>query len=203
MRSADLLALLALAVPIDAAATPRADPGQAGNMIRNGSFETGDFAPDPGQVMSLVAGARQIDGWTVTGDVLSWIGPGGPWNLSASDGTHFLDLTDYSYGPPFGGLAQRVATRPGTTYEISFDLGSSSDYGAFAGVTVSAAGKTETRHSDNPGTEDHWERRSVRFTATDDTTTITFTGAEGANYIGLDNVLMVPVKPPLSSKPKR
>jgi len=75
--------------------------------------------------MSLPVGSTAITGWASVGDTLAWIGTGNPWGLSANDGARFLDLTDFAAGAPFGGVVQTVATSPGASYVLSFDLGSS------------------------------------------------------------------------------
>lgn len=164
-----------------------AEPGD-GNLLRNGSFEAGDFRPDAAAVMSLPPGATSIAGWTVLGDTTSWLSSDGPWRLTASDGARFLDLTDYGHGPPFGGVAQTVPTVPGVRYELTFDLGSSADYGAFAGLRVEAAGQAHQVFAENPGVADLWQRQRLVFTAKTDLTEFRFLGIEGGDYIGLDNL---------------
>jgi hypothetical protein len=69
------------------------------NLITNGSFEdTTNFVPNhpADDTMSLTVGSIAMTGWTVVNSGLAWIGPGNPFGLSASDGTYFLDLTDYT-----------------------------------------------------------------------------------------------------------
>ena len=66
--------------------------------------------------MSLNPGATAITGWAVLTDTTAWIGPTNPFGLSASDGSFFLDLTNYQAGRPFAGVAQTFATIPGALY---------------------------------------------------------------------------------------
>src|SRR5678815_4488708 len=73
------------------------------NLLTNGSFEDKtNFVGNSDDTMSLTAPSTAMTGWTVTGDSLAWIGPGNPFGLTASDGSYFLDLTDYDDSPPQG-----------------------------------------------------------------------------------------------------
>jgi hypothetical protein len=96
------------------------------NLLTNGSFESGAFVNEGNDTMSLAAGSNVITGWTVVTDTTAWINAANPFGLSASDGSFFLDLTNYQAGAPFAGMSQTVATTPNATYSLSFDLGSSS-----------------------------------------------------------------------------
>ena len=157
-------------------------------LVVNGSFEDGTFAPPSNATMSLAPGATALHGWEITGDLISWIGVGNPFGLSASDGDRFLDLTEHSDGPPFGGVRQTIVTTPGTEYVLSFYLGSSNRWGRPSAVTVSAGGTVETFRSALTGTDNDWDLHSLRFTASAALTTISIAGAEGNAYIGLDGV---------------
>ncbi len=162
----------------------------------NGSFETasaGNTAPSTTQTTSLGVGSTAIDGWAVIGDDIAWIG-GAQFNLTASQGDKFLDLTNYQNGAPFGGVEQVVNTMAGTTYTLSFDLGSSSTYvlpsAVSASVLVVDVGtKTQTFTSTAPG-NNNWQTYSMSFTAANPTTTIRLLGTTGTDYIGLDNVTL-------------
>jgi len=165
-----------------------AAPGTAATIV-NGSFETGAYTDNTGQdTMTMGAGTTFMTGWTVINDAVSWIGPNDPWNLDASDGDYFLDLTDYSNGAPFGGVQQTIATVAGIEYTIEFDLGSSVQWGLPSAVEVSAAGKSEIFTSSNPNQVNVWEHQVFMFTATSASTALSFLGKTGANYIGLDDV---------------
>ena len=74
----------------------------------------------------------------------SWIGPTSPFSLSAQDGSHFLDLTGYQTGAPFGGVTQTIATTPGKQYDLSFYLGSYTAVwgGPPVSITAAAGGTT-------------------------------------------------------------
>jgi hypothetical protein len=157
------------------------------NLLTNGSFESGAFVNEGNDTMSLAAGSNVITGWTVVTDTTAWINAANPFGLSASDGSFFLDLTNYQAGAPFAGMSQTVATTPGATYSLSFDLGSSSQWGLPDSIIASAAGTSQTFTSPMTGVN-VWTNASMQFVASSATTTLLLQGASGFNYIGLDNV---------------
>lgn len=158
------------------------------NLITNGSFESGTFVPQGSQTMTLNPGASNISGWQIVNDSLAWIGVGDPWGLDAQDGSYFLDLSDYSAGPPFSGVQQTVSTTPGYGYTVEFYLGSSNRWGRPSALTVNASGQSANFVSASTGTNNDWQLFSFAFVASASATTISFIGASGVNYIGLDNV---------------
>jgi hypothetical protein len=167
--------------------------GQAAhaNLLINPSFEQGTLVNNGQSTMSLPVGSTVINGWTVVNDTTAWIDAGNPFSLFASDGARFLDLTDYSRGDPFGGMAQTVATTAGYTYQLSFDLGSSNLFGRPNGIFASAAGTGQSFTGASGGTNMDWQRFSMSFVATGATTTVSFVGQAGQDFIGLDNVDLV------------
>jgi hypothetical protein len=170
------------------------------NLITNGSFEDiTNFVVDPGHPLDdtarLPAGSIAMTGWTVVNSGLAWIGPGNPFGLSASDGAYFLDLTDYTDAPPYGGVQQSIATSPGGHYRLTFDLGSSFPFGIPDAITASAGLASQTFFSTLPGTN-NWQSETLDFFATGTSTAITLTGDSGEKYIGLDNVSVDPVPEP-------
>jgi hypothetical protein len=166
---------------------------QAQNLLVNGSFEEGAFVNQGNQTMSLAPGATVISGWTVLTDATAWINAGNPFGLAASDGSRFLDLTNYSAGAPFAGLSQTFATLAGATYTLSFDLGGSNAWGRPDALIASAAGTSAT-FATGPASattpNNDWYQESMTFVATGATTTLTLQGSTGFNYIGLDNVVV-------------
>lgn len=163
------------------------------NLLVNGSFEDGVFVNQGNQTMSLAPGSSVIAGWTVVTDSTAWINAGNPFGLAASDGSRFLDLTNYSAGAPFAGLSQSFATTAGATYTLSFDLGGSNAWGRPDALIASAAG-TSASFTTGPASattpNNDWYHESMTFTATGTTTTLTLQGSAGGNYIGLDNVVV-------------
>lgn len=179
-----------------AAATAHA--AAQGNLLVNGSFETGAFAPDANGVQDVgFGGPAPMTGWSIFVGEVFWIGNGNAYGLSASDGSLHMSLYD-----PFrplvgvGSVQQSVASTPGTEYEVSFDLGSAAGYPGPVGVQVQAAGQAASFLASGTGAM-NWERHTWRFTATDTTTVIAFVGQFGPGYvmgdkgyIGLDNAVL-------------
>jgi hypothetical protein len=161
-----------------------------GALITNGSFELGTFVDDGNGTDSFFAGPTTITGWTAVGRQVSWIRSPNPWFLSAQDGSHFLDLTGYITGAPFGGVTQTIATNAGQQYNLSFFLGSYTQKwgGPPVSILASAGGTSNTFTVSTTSTASTWAPFSMLFTATSANTTITLAGAAGFEYIGLDNV---------------
>ena len=182
MKSRTALQVLFLTAALGVATSPQA------NLLTNGSFESGAFVNQGNDTMSLAPGSTVITGSTVVTDTTAWIGPTNPFGLSASNGSFFLDLTNYQLGPPFAGMSQTIATIPGATYSLSFDLGSSTFWGRPDSISASAAGTLQTFTSPATGGNNDWQSVLMQFVATSTTTTVLLQGASGINYIGLDNV---------------
>lgn len=181
MKSRTALQVLFLAAALGVATSPQA------NLLTNGSFELGAFVNQGNDTMSLAPGSTVITGWTVVTDTTAWIGAANPFGLSASDGSFFLDLTNYQAGAPFAGMSQTIATIPGATYSLSFDLGSSTVWGRPDSITASAAGTVQTFTAPTTGGNNDWQSVLMQFVASSATTTVLLQGASGFNYIGLDN----------------
>ena len=169
---------------------------QAANLLTNGSFEdTTNFVNQGNDTMDLNVGSTSMPGWTVSGShYVSWIGPTNPFNLTASPsgGSYFLDLTGYIAGAPFSGVTQTIATSAGASYLLTFDLGSSPQWGLQDGLTATAGSASAVFTSTNSGAQTNlWQAESLAFTASGSTTTISLIGNSGVNYIGLDNVSVV------------
>jgi hypothetical protein len=172
-------------------------------LIFNGSFELGSFSPSadhPGDdTMVLGVGATDITGWTVINGGLAWIGPANPFGLTASQGSYFLDLTDYRDNPPYGGVAQvLIPTVAGQRYHLSFDIGSDPTYntsGAPA-IDVNLNGSFWNVFNGTIAGPNYWTGVSADFVATGTSTTLDFYGDNSVNagkYIGLDNVQLTSV----------
>ena len=160
-------------------------------LIVNGSFEDGAFAPPANATMTLVPGTTALQEWEVFNDNVAWIQNGNPFGLTAQDGNRFLDLTDYQAGGPYGGIRQTIPTIPGRSYRLSLYLGSATNQGRPSAVTVTAGGTTTTFTGPATGTNNDWDPYSVDFVATDAATTVSIVGVEGNHYIGLDDVSVV------------
>ncbi len=181
-------------------------PALAKELVVNGSFEIGcslSFLPDGNGVMSLPLGSTEIPGWTTTGGELIWginqnsFGPTTPY------GELFLDLTGYHDSPPFGGVTQTIATTPGQSYEVALALGTDEDSPVYRGpvtVTIDAGSTSESFTFTPSGTGNQWQTFSMSFVAASSEVPLTITGTTsvGGQYIGLDNVSVVPGSPSLA-----
>jgi len=161
------------------------------DLIVNGSFEEGAFAPANGYAMVIEPGSTLMTGWEAISASFAWIGPGDPWGIDAADGNLFLDLTGWRTGAPFGGVRQTITTIPGREYRLSLALGSSNNWGRPSAVTVTAADTVQTFTSPLTGSTNDWQTNEMTFAATDAQTTISIVGSAGVNYIGLDDVSVV------------
>jgi hypothetical protein len=170
------------------------------NLITNGSFASTTANPwsdnTGGQGGDVVGpSTTAINGWNIANDSLIWIntttppGFGGLTNSPGNASTFFLDLTGTHDDGVFAGVTQTVATTPGATYSLTFDLGSATQWGIPDGITASAAGTSHTFTStDALATTDTWESETFNFTASGTSTLISLMGASGEQYVGLDNV---------------
>ena len=150
--------------------------------------------------MPLAIGATDITGWTVENAALAWIGPTNPFGLTASDGGYFLDLSGYHDSSPFAGMLHTVsvATAIGTTYRLTFDIGTDTRFDTAAVGLVVTAGIDTGTFTSTPLGLNQWEEFMFDFVATSTTTTISLDGQPGANqaYLGLDNVSLTVVPEP-------
>ena len=158
--------------------------------ITNSSFETGVFVDDGNGTMVLPVGSTAIGGWTVVTDQLAWIISPNPWGLTAEDGNHFLDLTAYPAGAPFGGVSQDLSTTIGEIYLLNYSLGTYTSRwgGPPVSILASGGGTSQTCTVSATSTVSSWTLCSMTFTANSSTTTLSLLGAAGVQYIGLDNV---------------
>ncbi len=155
--------------------------------LTNGSFELGT---DPGAYMILNPGATDITGWTITGQI-DYIGT--YWQ--ASDGGRSLDLSGFSAGS----IQQDVATIPGYTYIVNFDMAGNPDGPPnLKQLVVEAVGvDSHAFNFDITGwTKSNmgWENKQWSFVANASTTTLKFTSLVNDTGWGpaLDNVSVIP-----------
>ena len=156
------------------------------NLLTNGSFEQpGNFAP----VREVPRGDPFITGWSVTQGVVDYIG--GLWK--ASDGQYSIDLN----ANVAGAIAQSVATTPGNTYTLTFDMAGNPGIAGEKRMRVTAAGQSQDfRFFNNAVTTAAnmgWQTRTWIITATGSTTTIVFESlTSGSAGPALDNVKLSP-----------
>jgi hypothetical protein len=180
-----------------------------GQLITNGSFESGSNPPGNLTNKAYFAGSTDIAGWTVISTPspgaapLAWI-QGNFTGLTDNDykpsaGNFFLDLTGLNdNGVTFGGVQQTFATTIGQTYQAQFDLitGSGNSAGPIgATLTVGPASQTFTTSNGNSTAQTF----TLNFTATTTSTTLSILGASapvGGWMLGLDNVSVTAIPEP-------
>lgn len=165
------------------------------NLVTNGSFESGVFAPPTNDTQSLPVGSTTMTGWTVITDLAAWIGAGNPFALTAVDGSKFLDLTEYQNGAPFAGVEQFIATVPGNAYTLTFALGTTQAAGLPASITATAGSTTQVFSSSAAGSN-VWTTMTMSFTATSASSVVRLQSSAGQQYVGLDNVAVTAVPEP-------
>jgi hypothetical protein len=171
-----------------------ASPLHAGNLITNGSFESGTYTFDGNGAASLPAGSTAITGWTTFAAELAPISNTNVFGITTPFGSVFLDLTGYHDSSPYGGVMQSISTTSGQSYLLTLDLGvdnSVSQYSGPISVAVKAGSDSTTFTDDPTGTGVIWTPFSFTFTANSSSTTISIQGTHGIDYIGLDNVSVV------------
>ena len=162
-------------------------------QINNGSFENGSCS---GGFTTLGGGSTNITGWLVGGHSVDYICS--YWQ--ASDGARSVDLN--GNGP--GRVSQTMATVPGWTYLVTFDLSGNPDSRpirhpffspSFKAMTVSINGspleiyQIDTSISGNSGVDMNWESNTFYFTAASSSTSLAFiSGTMGYFGPAIDNV---------------
>ena len=158
--------------------------GLAQSFLTNRSFETGT---DPGDAKVLPPGSKAIEGWTVVGGNISYVGA--KWQ--ASQGNRSIGL------PCGGGISQTFKTEPDEKYEVRFSMaGDPNASPAVKSVTVTFGKANRAFTFDTTGHSSAamgWDSRSWIFKATGETTTIAFHSLKaGCSTPAVDNVRVIP-----------
>jgi choice-of-anchor C domain-containing protein len=157
------------------------------SQILNGSFEDGQ--QDPGMFWIILhSPSNLMDNWLVSFGAVDYIG--GWWQ--ASDGVRSVDMN----GPDTGEISQTVATVPGLTYAVAFDMSGNADGPPIVKLmTVTADGgqaqtySYDTALAGNTRADMRWETKRYSFTAVDESTVLTFRSDVGGLFgPTLDNV---------------
>jgi choice-of-anchor C domain-containing protein len=167
------------------------------SLVTNGSFENASVNPGSGFV-TLGYGSTAITGWTVVGTIqysgcIDYIG--GYWQ--AADGIRSIDLNGSN---DRGGVQQTLATVAGQQYEVRFSMSGNPD-GSPATKILTVSADTESQDFDYTVTGSRGDMRWTStnmwyFTATDDSTLLTFqSGINGSYGPALDNVSVCAVVP--------
>ncbi|MEL6505291.1 MAG: choice-of-anchor C family protein [Pseudomonadota bacterium] len=153
------------------------------DFIVNGSFENGPAGPTDGGVQ-VNAGDGTIPNWTVDAGSVDHIRT--TW--AAEDGTGSIDLNGNSAGT----LSQTITTIPGSTYELTFYMARNPNGDPTENLDVTIDGTTTPFSFSNGSTTTTsmgWEERSLFFTATGSSTTVTFSSPQpGSSGPAIDDV---------------
>jgi choice-of-anchor C domain-containing protein len=158
--------------------------------LTNGSFETGT---DPGSFTTLDPGATDVTGWTITSQI-DYIGT--YWQ--ASEGSRSIDLNGLSAGS----IEQILATTPGYTYIIDFDMAGNPDGGpTIKELSLEAVGIGSQNFSfDITGhtkANMGWTAKQWSFVATGNSTTLKFSSLVSGGWgPALDNVTVTAIPAP-------
>ncbi len=155
----------------------------AAPLNSNGSFETGTF--NPGVFTQLNALNTSIDNWNVTNGSIDYIGT--YWE--ASEGTRSIDMS----GGNAGTLTTAFSTVAGQMYTVTFDLAGNPDNAPEVKTLTVNSGSGPTTYTFNTAgksrTNMGWESQTFYFTATSNSTTLTFTSLNNSVFgPALDNV---------------
>jgi hypothetical protein len=170
-------------------------------VIQNGGFTT------------YGTGSTAITGWTVVGPQVLIVSTNyaepfnGVTRFNSAAGNQSLDLTGQSNTGINSGVTQSIATTAGSEYTVSFSVGvmnSNASYSSPSLVDLSIDGGSRisfTNSATSPSGLVNWQRFSHTFMALSPTTSITFlngTGLSTNNFVGLDDVSVVPEPATLS-----
>ena len=170
---------------------------QTGNLLVNGSFEEGSFTGDARTSYNHVGPyGTVVTGWVGLANGFDWHQPVefGP----TYDGYKMVDLTFYAEA---GAIAQTFSTVPGTAYVLRFAVMAPADSDASAaGLRVDVASTSESYIVPRTSTwaSSRWTPETLHFTATDASTTLTFSGLYSNYYWGpvIDAVSVTAVPEP-------
>jgi hypothetical protein len=168
----------------------------SGNLIRNGSFEEPRVPIGSYQLLSK---GQAFVGWNVVGignvAVISRSYTSEGLSFPVPNGRQWLDMTGLSNSSV--GVSQRVATKIGDHYTLTFEVGNQDDpkgiYGTKSTVDVFVNGTPlliATNRIDNGTKRQVWKFFSHQFTAIRTTTTVRFMNGDSPrdNTNGLDGV---------------
>ncbi len=150
----------------------------ASAQLVNGSFEP--VAPF-GSYWALAGASTNIPGWVTTDTGVEWFNPFTYGVGSAGNGNYALDLANTVYSA--GGIQQTFTTVPGSLYEISFLLGTSTGYGRLGTceISVTADGFSQVFVAENFTPIIAWEIKQFVFIADDTQATLQFRCVQNAN----------------------
>lgn len=173
--SMDVLTALQAAIPADPTA-----PAFGGNLVVNGGFEE----PVTTSYVSIPSGSNVLPGWEIAAQPADGVQLGTRGTFGPDSGSQSLQLTGGSSYQQGGAIRQTLATIPGDTYRVRFDLASRSGNA----VTGEIAFGGELRPLSTSGSA-HLPV-TMDFTAKESSTILGFRGSEdsASRQLIVDNV---------------
>jgi len=179
----------------------------AQSLLLNGSFEQPADVGTTNGYAFFPAGSTAIPGWTTVLNGVEYFNPSRAssgtavsYHGVAEDGASCVDLAPLDYVG--GGLQQSFPTTNGSSYEVSFFLGTAAYSGrdGSAHCLATAATATNSFAVTNTGQFAQWVPESFTFTAVSTNTTLTFSTGDDAKvrFVFLDNVKVVPHDSPVT-----
>lgn len=181
------------------------------NIVTNPGFETftGAFGGDGGS--QLTGASTTLTGWSIVGGEIAVLKTPNIYNLTASDGTNFLDLSGYSNsGFPKGVSQSLTGLTVGQTYALALDIGIRNGACVSGGnnchgpvqvaASVGSTSQTFTENSADPG--NIWGTFGFDFKATSPSMDLIIRGVSvpsGNAYIGLDRISVNAVPEPAAA----
>lgn len=150
--------------------------GEATNLVANGNFENTGVTNH----FRTLASGREFSGWRVESGTVDVIGT--YWEHNGASGSIDLD------GSSPGAISQEMATVPGVTYTVRFDMAGNCDGGTPTKALEVSAGDTSAKFEWNKPA--NWSRQSMgfetrefTFVATSDSTKIVFASQTQPNAV--------------------
>lgn len=161
------------------------------NLVSNGGFESSVIFS---QWLTLNAGSTTLTGWTISSGSIEIL-RNTYWQ--PSEGFQSVDTS----GDNSGKIQQTIATSPGTTYRLTFDLAGNPDAGpTVKTLQVGFGGSLQTFTFDTTGasvSDMRWSTRSWDFTATSLSSSLSFENIGATPYgAAIDNISVVVVPEP-------
>lgn len=165
------------------------------NLLTNGDFEVPVQGPSNFATFNIPAGSTYITGWTVAQgnvDLTTTINYGPGVNTLDPSSVQDVDLVGDAAGN--GGLSQSFTTVAGQKYLLTFDYSHNPGANASNFAASVTAGDLSTTVSQTSSVRD-WVAFSQSFTATSNSTLLTFLNTQGGSNGGiyLDDVSVTPL----------
>jgi choice-of-anchor C domain-containing protein len=170
----------------------------APNIILNSGFEIGPSETDCTWVVHSEGGSF-VPGWTVTAASIDRVRisascPPSTESWMSFQGEFTIDLDGGTHG---GAISQTVATEPGSTYLLTFQLTGNCAPGVKRMSVEIDSAKYPFEHACSGTNPQPWSERSIEFTAASSATNIVFKSlsTDGRNGAVIDLVRLIRVDP--------